>query len=96
MDQNSSRKIKIKLTKKVIDKIDQPEEGQIFLRDLELPGFGFTSLPVHFKHFRISFFETFCDPGAHGSLAVTTMRKGLNRISIDKNVARNVLDRHLK
>lgn len=35
-----TKNIKIKLTKRKIDVIDQPGEGQVFLRDLELPGFG--------------------------------------------------------
>ena len=31
---------RVKLTKKIIDATKRPEEGQVFLRDTELPGFG--------------------------------------------------------
>ena len=44
-DQMKNFKKRIKLTKKVIDNLPSPPNGQVFLRDTEIPGFGLRLTP---------------------------------------------------
>jgi len=90
----------VKLTKRVIDSAPQPQEGQIFLRDSELPGFG-----VRLTHGSTSFIlerrihgqVRRLTIGPYGPLALEEARKRaeelIGQIAKGQDPAQDILDR---